>query len=84
MDSRWFKEDRELPQHEQEDAKAKTTKSLNAATVFQRKLERILTDMISEGDRGDEDFDKPSWQRSHIANISRRKALKEVIKLIQI
>lgn len=84
MDSRWFKEDRALPKGEQAEAKEKAEKSLKSATIFQRRLAQILADMVAEGDRGDEDFSKPEWQREHIANIARRKTLREVIKLIQI
>jgi len=86
MDGRWFKEDRaeakdarELDKLQQESEKA-----LKNSTLFQRRLERILNELIDSSDRDDEDFSKSNWQLIHAANISRRKVLREIIKLIQL
>ena len=86
MDGRWFKEDRaeakdarELDKLQQESEKA-----LKNSTLFQRRLERILNEVIEMSERNDEDFTKPNWQLIHAANIARRKTLREIIKLIQL
>ena len=84
MDSRWFKEDRKLPKNEQAEAKAKSEKALKNSTLFQRRLEQILDDEIARADRDDEDFTKDNWEREHVSNISRRKALREIKQLIQL
>lgn len=84
MDSQWFKEDRKLPSQEQAEAKEESKKALLNSTFFQRRLERILNEMIAASGRDDEDFSKQNWQLEHVANISRRKVLREIIKLIQL
>lgn len=88
MDSRWFKEDRAqarkdktVPETELREA---SKKALKNSTLFQRRLDQILDDLIEESNRDDEDFSKPGWQRVHIANISRRKVLREIKRLIQL
>jgi hypothetical protein len=88
MDSRWFKEDRELARKDKEfteaELKAQSKTALKNSTLFQRRLGSILDDLIEESNRDDEDFSKPGWEREHVANISRRKALREIKKLIQL
>ena len=85
---RWFAEDREQARKDKtvpvEELKAESLKALKNSTLFQRRLEQILEGMIDESDRDDEDFSQPNWQLSHAANISRRKVLREIIKLIQL
>lgn len=84
MDSRWFKEDRKLPKNEQAEAKAESEKALKNSTLFSRRLNEILDDLIEESDRADEDFTKPNWQLEAVAGVSRRKALGEIKRLIQL
>jgi len=84
MDSRWFKEDRELPKEEQAEAKEESRKALKNSTVFVRRLERILTELYEETLRKDEEFDIPDWQTVHVASVSRRKTLREIQKIIQL
>ena len=84
MDSRWFKEDRKLPRNEQAEAKQESEKALKNSTLFQRRLEKILDDLIEESDRADEDFTKPNWQLEAVAGVSRRKALGEIKRLINL
>lgn len=84
MDSKWFKEDRALPKAEQAQAKAESLKALKNSTFIQRRLERILEELIALSDRDDEDFSNPNWQLEHAANISRRKTLREIKQLIQL
>jgi hypothetical protein len=84
MDSRWFKEDRALPKKDQPGAQAESLKALQNSTFFQRRLERILEELYSDSQRADEDFSKPNWELHNVANISRRKLLLEIKKIIQL
>ncbi|MEE9586011.1 MAG: hypothetical protein V3W09_03830 [Nitrososphaerales archaeon] len=84
MNSLWFKEERELPKAEQAEAVKKTTEVLKNSTIFQRKLDRILTGLYEETLRADEDFVKPNWEGEALANASRRKTLREIRKLIEL
>jgi hypothetical protein len=88
MDNKWFKEDREAARKDKSvDLNAEIEKSRTAlknSTLFQRRLEQILKDMLEESLRNDEDFSKPNWERECVANVSRRKTLKEIMKIIQI
>lgn len=82
----WFKEDRALAKDDKSRTRQQhiqeSKKVLLNSTLFRNRLERILKDMIDESLREDEDFSKPNWEREHIANISRRKVLKELLSLI--
>ena len=84
MDSRWFREDRELPKAEQAEARIESEKALKNSTLFQRRLERIVDEMIDTANRAEEDFSQPNWQFNNVANISRRKTLREIKQLIQL
>lgn len=84
MDSRWFREDRTLPKKEQAEAIKESKKALQNATLFRRRLEAILNELIEESLRKEEDFENPNWERIHVSEISRRKTLREVLKLIDI
>ncbi len=84
MDSRWFKEDRALPKGEQEEGKQESEKALKNSTLFQRRLERIIDEMSDASERNDEDFSQPNWELNNVANISRRKTLREIKQLIQL
>ena len=84
MDSKWFKEDRALPKAEQAEAKAESLKALKNSTFLQRRLERILNELLAETERSEEDFSQPNWELINVSNISRRKTLREIIQLIQL
>jgi len=88
MDGRWFKEDREIARKDRsvplEKLKKESTAALKNSTLFSRRLESILDDLIEESNRDDEDFSKLDWERVHVANVSRRKTLREIKKLIQL
>ncbi len=88
MDGRWFAEDRAVSKNDPTvtlaELQVESTKALKNSTLFQRRLEQILDDLIEASNRDDEDFTKPSWERELLANISRRKTLKEIKKLIQL
>ena len=82
----WFKEDRALAKADKSKSvaehKAATEKVLRNSTLFRDRLERILKEMLIATLDDDEDFSKPNWEREHIANISRRKTLNEILSLI--
>jgi hypothetical protein len=88
MDSKWFAEDRAKARADKStplaELKAESEKALKNSTLFQRRLEKILDDLIEESNRDDEDFSKPNWERIYVTNVSRRKTLREIKKLIQI
>lgn len=83
LDNRWFKEDRvvgdkDLTKQQTQD----TDKALRNSTLIARRLTRIIEEMIDESNRADEDFSQPNWELHNVANISRRKTLREIIKLL--
>jgi hypothetical protein len=86
MDSRWFIEDREMARKDKSlsvsTLREESRKALKNSTVFQRRLTRILNEELDLSNRADEDFTKPDWERETVSNISRRKVLREIIKLI--
>ena len=82
MDSRWFKEDRALPKHEQATAIETSTTALKNSTLMSRRLGDILKDMYEHTLRVDEDFEKPGWKERAIAMSSRRKTIREITKLL--
>lgn len=84
MDSRWVKEERQLPKQDQQEAIEEIQKVLKNSTIFQRRLDRILEEMFNTSLRDDEDFNKPGWEREAVANASRRKVLREIRKLIEL
>lgn len=84
MDSRWFKEDRDLPRGEHDEAKEQSQKALRNSTLFQRRLERILEDLLSETDRSDADFNDINWSLKAAGNAMRRKTLNEIKQIIQL
>ena len=88
MDSRWFKEDREAARKDksvsEQELKEESKKALKNSTLFQRRLEQILDDLIEESNRVDENFSEPNWERIYVTNVSRRKTLREIKKLIQL
>lgn len=88
MDSKWFEEDRALARADKSldfsALKQESEKALKNSTLFQRRLDKILQGMLEESERADEDFSKKNWELNNVANISRRKTLREIKKLIQI
>ena len=88
MDNMWFAEDREAARQDKsvtlEVLQKESKEALKNSTLFQRRLDKILDILIDRTDTDDEDFSKPGWQRQHIANISRRKALRDIKRLIQL
>ena len=86
MDTRWFKEDRELarkdPTKTAAQHQAETTKVLKNSTLFRNRLERILSEMMDETLRDDEKITEPGWKKRALANAARRKALRDIINLI--
>jgi len=83
MDTRWFKEDRALPESEQKDAKEESEKALKNATFIKRRLTRILEEEIEKTYLLEEDVDKPGYKKRVLASAARRKAFKEVTNLIK-
>lgn len=84
MDSRWFSEDRKLPKEEQKEAIEESKKALKNSTLFRRRLEGILQKELEDSYRKEEDFEAHNWEIVHISEVSRRKTLKDVMKLIQL
>ena len=83
MDSKWFREDRKLPKgKEQDEAKKATEEALKNSTLMSRLLKGICEDEIERTYRDEEDIQDPAYARVVIAAASRRKAFKEIIKLL--
>lgn len=82
MDSRWFKEDRQLPKEEQKEATEATRTALQNSTLMHRRLGTILEEMFAKTLTNDEDFEKPGWEQRNIANASRRKTIRDIQKLL--
>lgn len=84
MQSAWFKEDRE--QYSGDELKAaieESKKALQNSTLMQRRLEKILEEMIEETYRNEEDYLEPNYAVRCAANAGRRRAFREVKKLVQ-
>lgn len=88
MDTKWFEEDRAAARQDKSvdlrKLKEESEKALKNSTLFQRRLDRILDSLIEASNRDDEDFTKPHWDLVNATNVARRKALREVKKLIQL
>jgi hypothetical protein len=88
MDSKWFEEDRAIARKDKSQdfakLKAESEKALKNSTLFARRLNKMVDDMIAASERDDEDFSKPNWELQNVANASRRKTLREIKKLIQL
>ena len=82
MDSKWFRLDRKLPKNEQAEAVKATKETLRNSRVMKERLEDILTGEIETSYRLDEEFDDPHWERKHVALVSRRKAMRDILKLL--
>lgn len=82
MNSKWFTEDRQLPAVEQAEAIQESKKALKNSTLLTRRLRRILEELSEKSCKDDEDFSKPNWELEHVANISRRKTLKEILTML--
>lgn len=78
----WFKEDRALPKQDQQEAIEKTEKVLRNSTLIVDRLKRILGEEIDKTYVEDEDFSLPHWKNQVIANNARRKAFKDILKLL--
>lgn len=84
MDNRWFREDRKLPKNDQAKAIEQTKKALKSSTLMSRLLKGICEDEIERTYRVEEDINNPHYERAVIAAASRRKAFKDVMRLIEI
>ncbi len=82
MDGRWFAEDRRLPKAEQAQAIEESKKALLNATLLTRRLTAILEDEILKTHTLEENYEGEEWSRKVLSMFARRKALKEVIKLL--
>ena len=82
MDSRWFKEDRELPRDEQRQSIEDATDVIKNATIVRRRLQRVLEDEIKKTYELEEKVDAPNYSIvvSHAAG--KRKALRDILKLV--
>lgn len=80
MDQRWFKEDRGLPNAQEE--MELTEKALRNSSIIRERLGRILKDEMDKLDLKEEHLSGPDWERQVIACISRRATLREVLNLI--
>lgn len=82
LDSRWFKEDRALPQLQRAAAKEESKTALANSTLLVRRLTAILEDEIARTYTSEEAYEDTGWERKVLANAARRKAFKEIIKLL--
>jgi hypothetical protein len=53
------------------------------STLFRGRLEEILEDELQASFLREEDFNDPNWERNHVAEVSRRKTLRGILKLIK-
>lgn len=82
MDTRWFAEDRQLPELERAKAQKESEKALKSATILSRRLTRILEREVEQTYTVEEDYTGPDWDRVVYGQFQRRKTLKEIIKLL--
>lgn len=82
MDRRWFKEEQALPRADRKKAIEETTKVLVNSTIMARKLKGICEHEIESTYKVEEDVHKDYYERLIIAAGARRKAFKDIIKLL--
>ena len=82
LDSRWFVEERTLPQEEQAAAKKEIEKALKASTILSRRLITILEKEVAKTYTVEESYTGADWDRVVYGQFQRRKTLKEIIKLL--
>ena len=83
LDQRWFKEDRQIKDKvEREKAIEESDKAIRNSTLIRRRLKQIIEDEIAHTYRSDEQIEEPNWERIALANVATRKALNNLIKLL--
>lgn len=82
MNSRWFKEERELPREAQDKAIADATEVLQHSTTMAGKLKRIIEEDIDLLYAGDENVGTQGWEQRALANVGARKALRKLLEIL--
>lgn len=82
LDQRWFKEDRELPKEEQDEAKEQSTTAILNSTLVTRRLKAILEEEYQKCIQIEDDFQSPGWKKRIIALNARRKTLREIAGIL--
>lgn len=82
IDSRWFAEDRKLPKSEQRKAIEDSKEAIKSSTLITRRLKSILQDEVEKTYTREEDYEGEGWERKVLAQVARRKTLKEIIALL--
>lgn len=82
MDRRWFKEEALLPKGERKQAIEEAEKVIKNSTIIARKLKGICEHEIEATYRVEEEVHSPYYTRAIIAAGAKRKALKDIIKLL--
>ncbi len=82
MDSRWFKEDRELPKDERQKAQSDTKEVLLHSTLMTERLKRIIREDIQLTYTDDENVGGPAWERRVLVNVGKRKALAKILDIL--
>ena len=82
VNTRWTKDERELPQHERKDALERATDLILASDFVLSKLKNIIEEDIEKTYIKDEDVGTPEWTQRALANAGARKALRNILKLI--
>lgn len=83
IDVRWFREDRKLPKgKERDEAIAESKKALANATLLNRRLKVILEEEIEKTYVSEESTSVDNYAQLVLASSARRKAFKDIIKLL--
>lgn len=80
LSNRWFVEDRK--EDNPEEATEASKKVILNSTLIRDRLKRMINEDLAKTYIEDEDFDNPRWEVKVIANNARRKALRDVLKLL--
>ena len=86
LDSRWFKEDRELPQAEQAQAMKDSEKAIRNSTLIVRRLKQILEEeyqaCLTKEESLSVDFSAPDFYKHVLSLHAQRKKLRDIINLL--
>ena len=84
MKSRWFKEERELSQDEQDDAIAHVKEVIINSSIVRERLTRICQEEIEKTYQDEEKYWEDNYQYTVLGAAARRRAFKDILALLEI
>lgn len=84
MNSRWFKEERALPNNERDERIQETKAVLLHSTLMVEKLQRIIDEELEEAYTNEENICDPNYRDRATFNAGARKVLRKLKKLLDL